>query len=205
MNITQKLSAIQLELKAPKGSWNDFGKYNYRSAENILDAVKPICAKHGVTLSLTDEPLNLGERYYIKAFATIVDQVDESSKITVSASAREADVKKGMDSAQITGACSSYARKYALGGLFCLDDNKDADTNEFTEELEKAQAKEDKQVKKLQDEIYGLQVNAGVTDAQFADGFMKKYGVQYFKADEATLRTCVADMKKKARENEKQS
>lgn len=124
-----KLLAIQSELKAPKGQYNSFGRYNYRSAEDILEAVKPLLKKHNALLTLNDEVIQVGERFYIKAVATFDDL--EGNKTTVSSWAREEDVKKGMDGAQITGTASSYARKYALNGLFLIDDTKDADTDEF--------------------------------------------------------------------------
>lgn len=131
----KKLLEIQSELKAPKGQYNSFGKYKYRSCEDILEAVKPICKKHGVTLTLSDEMVQIGERYYIKATATVTDGTEEK---TVTAFAREPEVKKGMDDSQITGTASSYARKYALNGLFCIDDTKDADTDEYAKQTKPA-------------------------------------------------------------------
>ena len=129
-NLLQKLSALQVELKAPKGQYNSFGKYNYRSCEDILEAVKPLCQKHGLVLHISDNLEYIGERYYIKATATILD-IDSGNKIENSAFAREEETKKGMDGSQITGTASSYARKYALNGLFCIDDTKDSDTDEY--------------------------------------------------------------------------
>ena len=125
----KELIKIQQELKAPKGQYNSFGKYKYRSAEDILEAVKPICHKNGCTLTLSDELKQIGDRYYIEATATLTK---DDSSISVTAYAREAESKKGMDESQITGTASSYARKYALNGLFCIDDTKDADTDEYT-------------------------------------------------------------------------
>ena len=119
------LQQIQAELKAPKGQTNTFGKYKYRSCEDILEAVKPILAKHCVSLTLSDDMIEVGGRVYIHATATL--KKDGAIIESVSACAREAENKKGMDDAQITGAASSYARKYALNGLFCIDDTKDAD------------------------------------------------------------------------------
>lgn len=130
MNINEKLLKIQTELKAPKGQKNKFGNYMYRSCEDILEAVKPLLKENKVTLQLTDEIVFLGDRYYIKATAVLKD-TEEESKIENSAYARESETKKGMDDSQITGTASSYARKYALNGLFCIDDTKDADTNEY--------------------------------------------------------------------------
>lgn len=122
--IHQKLIAIQTELKAPKSQFNKFGGYNYRNCEDILEAVKPLCAKHDVVPLLSDEIVMIGERYYVKGIAKITDGKDE---IVTTAFARESFDKKGMDESQITGSASSYARKYALNGLFCIDDTKDAD------------------------------------------------------------------------------
>ena len=124
-----KLAKIQKELKAPKDMHNNFGGYNYRSAESILESVKPVL--DGAILTLEDDIILVGDRFYIKATATFQD--GEFIKQTT-AFAREPETKKGMDESQITGAASSYARKYALNGLFCIDDNKDADTDEYREQ-----------------------------------------------------------------------
>lgn len=123
------LHKIQNELKAPKNQFNSFGNYKYRSLEDIMEAVKPALEKYGCYLIMSYTPEIIGERYYIKAEATIY----EGEKIIArnTAYARESEDKKGMDSAQITGATISYAGKYALGGLFCIDDTKDPDTNEY--------------------------------------------------------------------------
>lgn len=131
----KNLLQIQSELKAPKGQYNSFGKYKYRSCEDILEAAKPICAKYGVILTLSDELVNIGERYYIKATAMLTD--DEGNSESVTAYAREEETKKGMDGSQITGTASSYARKYALNGLFLIDDTKDADTDEYKTQSDK--------------------------------------------------------------------
>ncbi len=128
------LVKIQAELKAPKNQTNAFGKYKYRSAEDIVEAVKPILNKYGTALLITDEVIQVGERIYIKATATLLDGNNDG--ISVSGWAREEEVKKGMDAAQITGSASSYARKYALNGLFAIDDTKDSDsTNEHKDEV----------------------------------------------------------------------
>lgn len=133
MNIYSKLANIQRELFVPKGQRNDFGKYNYRSCEDILQAVKPICEANGCVLYLTNELVNIGNRNYVKAIATLADLESEEA-LTSEAHACEEETKKGMDGSQITGAASSYARKYALAGLFAIDNEKDSDaTNESTE------------------------------------------------------------------------
>ena len=125
-NIRQKLQGIQSSLKAPKGQTNKFGGYKYRSCEDILTAVKPLLAEWGCSLVINDDLDTCGGRVYIKATATLADN-DTEQAISASGFAREAPNKKGMDDAQITGSASSYARKYALNGLFAIDDTKDAD------------------------------------------------------------------------------
>ena len=128
--MNDKLLKIQEQLKAPKNQRNDFGKYNYRSCEDIFEAVKPLLKENKITLRLTDELVQVGERYYIKATAILTDGVEI---IENTAYAREEENKKGMDGSQITGASSSYARKYALNGLFLIDDVKDSDATNVGE------------------------------------------------------------------------
>lgn len=130
--IYQKLIEIQNELKAPKSRFNKFGNYNYRSAEDILEYVKPINKKYGCVLVVSDEIEMIGTRFYIKATANLYD-IETGENVCTTAYAREEETKKGMDGSQITGTASSYARKYALNGLYNIDDTKDADTNEFHE------------------------------------------------------------------------
>lgn len=122
----KELNTIQSRLKAPKGQYNRFGGYRYRSCEDILEAVKPLLGETGCTLTIADEVLPVGNRIYIRATATLTNGAGEKESTT--ALAREEEVKKGMDAAQITGSASSYARKYALNGLFCIDDTKDPDS-----------------------------------------------------------------------------
>jgi len=162
MNINEKLLAIQSELKAPKGQYNSFAKYKYRSAEDILEAVKPLCVKYNALVFLSDTTKVVGTektttrviakdgtitetcteslRTYINAMATFVD-VDTGDTLVVNADAREPQTKTGMDASQITGTASSYARKYALNGLFDIDDTKDADTDEYHKQTTKTVAK----------------------------------------------------------------
>jgi hypothetical protein len=131
-----KLVKIQAELKAPKNQMNAFGKYKYRSAEDIIEAVKPILFKNNCALLISDEIVQVADRVYVKATAMLIDENNEELPIKVYGWAREEEVKKGMDAAQITGSASSYARKYALNGLFAIDDTKDADsTNEHKDEV----------------------------------------------------------------------
>jgi len=124
MTITNKLLAVQQSLKAPKEQMNDYGGYKYRSCEDILELVKPLLKKEGLILTLSDDVRQVGEYAFIKATATLSDGKDS---IVTTACARDSITRKGMDASQITGAASSYARKYALNGLFCIDDTKDAD------------------------------------------------------------------------------
>jgi len=132
LNLYQKLLLVQNELKAPKSQRNSFGNYNYRSAEDILEAVKPVCQKYDCVIKVSDDIVLIGERYYIKASARFHNSTGDFEESI--AFAREPETKKGMDESQITGTASSYARKYALNGLLCIDDNKDADTDEHTKE-----------------------------------------------------------------------
>lgn len=131
MNIYEKLLKIQTELKAPKNQRNTFGGYDYRSCEDILEAVKPLCEKHNLLLTLSDEIVMVGQRYYVKATALLIDLDVENSTFERVAYAREEENKKGMDASQVTGATSSYARKYVLNAMFCIDDTKDADTDAY--------------------------------------------------------------------------
>lgn len=127
MEIYKKLLKVQRELKAPKTQYNSFGKYKYRNAEDILEAVKPIAHAEGCIVLCSDDVEIIGEHYYVKATAMLID-ADGDGKVCATAFAREEDEKKGMDASQITGSTSSYARKYALNGLFAIDDNADSDT-----------------------------------------------------------------------------
>ena len=135
-NKPMKLVNIQAELKAPKNQVNSFGKYKYRSAEDIIEAVKPILFKYQTALLISDEVVQVADRVYVKATAMLIDETNEELPIKVYGWAREEEVKKGMDASQITGSASSYARKIALNGLFAIDDTKDADsTNEHKDEV----------------------------------------------------------------------
>lgn len=179
----EKLMLIQTELKAPKGQYNSFGKYNFRSAEDILEAVKPYFAKYRVLVLLTDEIVIKGKeqtltrdkdggardtstlRTYLKATAHFYD-LDSDFTLSVSAEAREPDEKKGMDSSQITGTASSYARKYALNGLFCIDDTKDADTNEHRNETT-AKARVAKSVEEYSDLIKNCETEQEINNLYY--------------------------------------
>ena len=153
----EKLIEIQSELKAPKNQRNNFGNYNYRSCEDILEAVKPLLKEKKCLLTLTDELVNIGQRYYIKATAIFNDGTNQ---ITVTGFAREEETKKGMDGSQITGASSSYARKYALNALFLIDDQKDSDVTN--------QGEEKKPAKQNEMQNSELKIVTWMTDKQFA-------------------------------------
>ena len=140
------LTDIQTELKAPKNRFNRFGNYKYRSCEDILEAVKPLLKEHKATLTIRDEIVEVGGRVYVKAIVTF-NAGDENAEVT--AFARESESKKGMDDSQITGTASSYARKYALNGLFLIDDTKDADTEEFTQQSKDAEKTQETAAKKI--------------------------------------------------------
>ena len=128
VNIYEKLMLIQNELKCPKDQFNSFGKYHYRSAESILEGLKPLLVKYKATLIISDEIVQIGDRYYVKATAELVDAEKGIETVISTSYAREEDSKKGMDSSQLTGSTSSYARKYALAGLYALDDTQDSDS-----------------------------------------------------------------------------
>lgn len=139
-NILKKLVTIQSKLKAPKGQYNSFGKYNYRSCEDILENARPLANENSCVIVLNDDIKEVSGRYYVEATATLFD-AESGEEISTKALAREADIKKGMDESQITGASSSYARKYALSALFALDDTKDADTMDNREPAKKQVSK----------------------------------------------------------------
>lgn len=147
-NLYNRLLAVQMELKAPKNQFNGFGKYSYRSCEDILEAVKPLCDKQGLVLMLSDSLEYISGRFYIKAMAILTD-TETGKQISASAFAREDETKKGMDGSQITGSASSYARKYALNGLFCIDDTKDADTRDNRSEVQLASQKQKNEIEVL--------------------------------------------------------
>jgi hypothetical protein len=163
MEFIEKIVAIQSELKAPKGQYNSFGKYNYRSCEDILEGVKPLLAKHGLVLTIQDGIELIGDRYYVKATATITDGKEN---VSTSAYARESLDKKGMDASQVTGATSSYARKYALNGLLAIDDTKDADTMDNSK----------KQAQQTQETVYNWQtLKARATQGGISEDDLKHY------------------------------
>ena len=177
MEIYKKLSGIQCELVATKGQYNNFGKYSYRSCEDILEAVKPLLDKYKVAIVIKDDIVLVGDRFYVKATATLIDS-DTGETVEASAFARESADKKGMDASQVTGATSSYARKYALNGLFAIDDNKDADaTNTHGKETIKVNmtpALSEAQLKRL----YAIGNKAGIKKEVLDSTVKKLFGCE---------------------------
>lgn len=169
--LTQRVGDIQHKLKAPKGQYNSFGKYNYRSCEDILEGVKPLLKEHDLALLIDDEIVQIGERYYVKATAKITDGREI---VSATAYAREPDTKKGMDESQITGATSSYARKYALNALLCIDDTKDADTMDNSK----------KPVQQTQETVYNWQtLKARATQGGISEEELVHYVTETFKVN----------------------
>lgn len=167
--LTQMVGDIQHKLKAPKGQYNSFGKYNYRSCEDILEGVKPLLKEHNLALLIDDEIVQIGERYYVKATAKITDGREI---VSATAYAREPDTKKGMDESQITGATSSYARKYALNALLCIDDTKDADTMDNSK----------KPAQQTQETVYNWQtLKARATQGGISEEELVHYVTETFK------------------------
>lgn len=184
MGIYEKLINVQTELVAPKSRKNTFGKYSYRTCEDILSAVKPLLKKHGLSLTVSDDIQQIGERFYVRATATLVDietgkYGEGEGRIEVSAFARESLDKKGMDDAQITGAASSYARKYALNGLFCIDDSQDADvTNTHGKDLDQVVGEAMEAIsleEKISEKEFAI-LNETLSDAQ-AEWALNNFGI----------------------------
>ena len=169
MGISDKLINVQSKLIAPKSQYNSFGKYNFRNCEDILEAVKPLLLENKLTLVLTDKVVLIGDRYYVEATAILRD-IETSEKIEVNAYAREEENKKGMDGSQVTGASSSYARKYALNGLFCIDDTKDSDTTNKNTSKSSNKVTE-AQIKRL----YTISNKAGYNSDKLKEFVFKKY------------------------------
>lgn len=192
MNIYEKLINIQKELKAPKNNYNDFGNYNYRSCEDILESVKPICFEYRAVLILSDDILNVGQSNYVEATAILINIDNPVEMVSNKAEARESIDKKGMDDSQITGTASSYARKYALNGLFNIDDTKDADTNEYHNQITG-----NKKTNKNKDDLYITEEQK----AKFKDlGITEESAIAYCKVkniDEILKATAEAMIKAK--------
>jgi len=194
MNIYEKLLKIQTKLTAPKSQYNDFGKYAYRNNEDILNALKPFLDSEKVAIVQSDEMVQIGDRYYIKATSELIDADGDGGSVKNTAYARETETKKGMDSAQITGAASSYARKYSLNGLFAIDDSRDPDTG-------KPEPEDKKKVKNLstQDtteypkitkdqsiELYDILTKKGYAFKELMSSINKQCKTAYFNLDDIT-------------------
>lgn len=170
----KELSKIQSTLNAPKGQYNSFGKYKYRSCEDILAAVKPLLKENNCTLTISDDILMVGNRIYVKATATISNDKGETN--TTTAFAREEENKKGMDASQVTGAASSYARKYALNGLFAIDDTKDADTLNNSVEYTKSSSENQKStIEPSQSEVFKAYAAPAIEQANTKEDLTKIY------------------------------
>ncbi|EEA84938.1 ERF family protein [Peptacetobacter hiranonis] len=187
LNVWQKLNRVQVELKAPKNQWNKFGKYYYRSCEDILEGLKPLLDKYNAIVLLSDETKVEEGRHYIVTTATFVD-TDNGENVCVKAQAREDENKKGMDGAQLTGSTSSYARKYALNGLFCIDDTKDADA---TNDRGKAATEDKKNIEQPNkvtnqhlNKLFGLAIRKGVDQSTVRKQISKAFNKT---AEEMTL------------------
>lgn len=187
MDIYKQLRSVQAELKAPKSQYNSFGKYKYRNAEDILEAAKPLCVKHGITLTVSDQVTCIGDRFYVKAEVILCN--DSGEMINTIGYAREEDSKKGMDGSQVTGASSSYARKYALNGMFCIDDTKDSDatnTHGASTAPSKKSSNSDEEKSTLDKAIEYMK---GEKNRQAAfDTVMKHYGQEIDEKGIATLK-----------------
>lgn len=189
VTIYKKLLNIQKELNVPKGQYNKFGGYSYRNAEDILNAIKPLLWENECTAFFRKDIIDqVGDRYYLVATFDFVD-ISTGEKITVEARAREGEKKKGMDASQITGAASSYARKYALNGIFLIDDAKDADTNEYQKQQKQgANTKQQKQYindNQLQQIYNGINQLAQMTNQNpdiVASGILVRYNINDFRA-----------------------
>ena len=188
MNVYEKLIKVQAELKVPKSKFNSFGKYKYRSLEDILEGVKPLLEKNKASLVIADSIEQVGDRYYLKATATFID-TENGESVSNSALARESADKKGMDDSQITGTASSYARKYALNGLLLIDDTKDADTDEahVEKEARAEKAKDDEKNEALVTDIGDMKiapVKVNVLKGDIDSGLMNEEKMlAYFKVE----------------------
>lgn len=185
MTIYKKIMNVQSELKAPKGNYNSFGKYSYRSAEDILEAVKPLLKKEGLAISISDDIVLIGDRYYVKSTVKLID-IETGDVVETSALAREDETKKGMDLAQVTGSCSSYSRKYALNGAFAIDSSElDPDRINTHGQEDKPKSTTtafnsltDAQVKRL----IAIGYKANITTEQILSTIKREYDVNEIKA-----------------------
>ena len=199
MNIYEKLLKAQVELKAPKGQYNSFGKYKYRSCEDILEALKPVLDKLKLTLFIKDDVIEVNTRNYVKATIVLVNIEKPDEMIETSALAREEETKKGMDGSQITGTSSSYARKYALNGLFMIDDTKDNDTSDSKIERGNRAEEERKKVKEYLNSRPGMieRLKENLTGEKL-EKTLKHFGVEAFwqMSDEQLKEACQKIFKK---------
>lgn len=177
LNLNEKLCKIQGELKAPKGQYNGFGKYKYRSCEDILEALKPLLTKYEMNINISDNIIQVGDRYYVQAQVKITD-VKTNESVYSAAFAREEENKKGMDASQVTGAASSYARKYALNGLLAIDDTKDSDALNVNKDYTERPKTSNKDHTKDQEieHMFSIAKSAGVENTQILEKMRRDYG-----------------------------
>ena len=196
MTAWEKLKVVQTKLNAPKNRTNTFGKYKYRSCEDILEAVKPLLAEVNASITLCDQIVNVGDRYYVEASAYFHDCADPDKFIGVDAYAREADGRPGMDPAQVTGSASSYARKYALGALLLIDDQKDPDTDEFKNEADAKEKKPEKAARKPKQTDDASDLDKYVTTAQIKtlEMLLERAGVTVEKFNQIFNLTIISEL-----------
>ncbi len=201
MNIYKKLINIQTELKAPKNQYNNFGKYNYRNCEDILEALKPLLNNNKATLMISDKIVNMADRFYVEATVKFID-IETGEAVETTALAREEQIKKGMDGSQITGSASSYARKYALNGMFCIDDTKDADSrNNKESQKESSFDKEKLKVAKKIQEVFAIAKQQGITEENINSFILKVFGKKTIMGlNEKELDTLIKRLKNKQKE-----
>ena len=198
VKVYKKLLAIQSELKAPKTQYNNFGRYKYRNCEDILEALKPILAKNMAVVTVSDEIVTADGRFYVKATAKITD-AESGESVETTAFAREEDSKKGMDGSQLTGSSSSYARKYALNGLFAIDDTKDADfQNEERKEYKKAFSDYYKHELKVVVSDYCKKTSADPSEVKLM--LINKLHVDFSELNEEDIKKMTAFLKEKMKE-----
>ena len=196
MSVYKKLIEVQTKLKAPKNQYNSFGKYSYRNCEDILEALKPILNQVKAVVNISDEVVLIGERYYIKATVKFIDG-ETGDVIEASAMAREEESKKGMDSSQLTGSTSSYARKYALNGLFAIDDTKDSDTTN-THGKDNVTALSEAQLKRM----YAIGHKAGYNDEKINSMVKQRYNKEVKNMTKAEYDNVVDGLEKIIKKNE---
>jgi hypothetical protein len=201
MSIYKKLINIQTELKAPKNQYNGFGKYNYRNCEDILEALKPLLNNNKATIMISDKIVNMGDRFYVEATVKFID-AETGESVETTALAREEQTKKGMDGSQITGSASSYARKYALNGMFCIDDTKDADTrNNKDDKKEDTKEKYNLENSKKIKQVFAIAAKQNISKENIDSFIVKVFGKDSItKLEKTELDTLIKRLENKQKE-----